>query len=64
MSHGKVEDKTKFKNKFPDIEVLIFCEINDNTQEFYLVSSEVYSQPCEKKNVQLMCKLHYLWFGF
>ena len=49
MSHGKVEDKTKFKNKFPDIEVLIFCEINDNTQEFYLVSSEVYSQPCEKK---------------
>ena len=49
MSHSKVEDKIEFKNKFPDIEVLIFCEINDNTQEFYLVSSEVYWQPCETK---------------
>ena len=43
MSHGKVEDKIEFKNKFADTEVLIFCEINDKTQEFYLILSETYS---------------------
>ena len=32
MSHDKVEDKIEFKNKFTDIEFLIFCEINDKTQ--------------------------------
>ena len=42
MSHGKVGDKFEFKNKFSDIEVLIFCEINRSTQGFCLVLSEVY----------------------
>ena len=42
MPHGNVEDKFEFKNKFSDIEVLIFCEINRNTQGFSLVLSEVY----------------------
>ena len=41
MSHSKVEDKIEFKNKFEDIEVLIFWEINENTQGFCLVLSEV-----------------------
>ena len=43
MPHSIVEDKIGFKNKFADIEVLIFCEINDKTQRFCLVLSEVYS---------------------
>ena len=41
MSHSKVEDKIEFKNKFADIEVLIFWEINDSAQGFCLVLSEV-----------------------
>ena len=45
MSHGKVicEDKIDFKNKFAEIEVLIFCEITDNAPGFSLVLSERYS---------------------
>ena len=36
---SQCEDKVEFKNKFAEIAVLIFCEINDNTLQFCLVLS-------------------------
>ena len=38
-----VWSKTEFNNKFAEIAVLIFCEINESTPGFCLVFSEAYS---------------------
>ena len=40
---NNMNKKNEFKNKFGEIAVLIFCEINDNTPGFCLVLSEAYS---------------------
>ena len=42
---GKCEDKIQFKNKFAEIAVLIFCEMNDSTSGFCFALSRYIHNP-------------------
>ena len=50
MSHGKVVmwSKIELENKFAEIALLIFCEINDNTPGFCLVLSTHIHNPVKQ----------------
>ena len=55
MCFEQCEDKIEFKNKFAEIAVLSFCEINDDTPGFYLVLSRHIHNP-EKQIMEVFYK--------
>ena len=48
MARLECEDKVEFKSKFAEIAVLIFCEINANTQGFCLFLSRHFNNPVKE----------------
>ena len=59
MSHGKaiMWSKIEFKNKFAEIAVLIFCELNDNTPVLFNFIIGTWSKPSEKNNMSCFAKI-------
>ena len=51
----------EFKNKFAEIVVLIFYEINDNTSGFCLNLSEAYSSPWETNTIKCFANIVNGW---